>query len=419
MSEQAAHKNNADTGRTFQDVKSRVNLVDYIEAATGTPGKKAGVQMFFNPCPFCGHNDCFGSKGPAFDFYKCHSCDKKGDVFTFAEEFKGLGKGDALRDVAQFAGVTLPDLKAAGGAAGKGERTTTKPIDNTLQRVLEATVAHYRSVLAGRKDVMEWLTAAKPLGRGHKLATIEVMEVGCSDGKLAEALQKQGFSIEQIKAAGLYVERKDAPGEWRDFFTPGLVIFPHRLTTGEVAHFTLKDPRKKASYQFRAENRLDGFAWGNQKAIRAEQLILCEGENDLASFVDAGTRNVLASLGSIGEEQLRWLETHANNKKFVLWFDYDTKYGDNGQPPAGLKYTRKLYQRLLRLRSVQVTVATALMEPGEDPDDWIQKDVESAPRRIQAAIKKAHNPLIWELRVMPADVRADADAALRYLTEIE
>jgi DNA primase len=408
-------KDPRDTTRIFQDVKARANLVDYIQHVTNLAPARVGSQIRFNPCPFCGHNDCFTLYGEGMSAYKCHSCDRAGDVFTFAEAHKALAKGDALRDVAQFAGVTLPERKTEWGG---GE--ARPPADSVLQRILEASISHYRLVLASRPELLTWLTAPKAeKGRGHKPATLEAMEVGASDGRLAQALQAQGFTLEQIKAAGLYVEKKGKPGDWRDFFLPGLAIFPHRLPSGEVAHFTLKDPKKEIDYQFRAQNRLDGFAWGNQKAIKAETVILCEGENDLASFIDAGSRNVLASLGSVSAEQIRWIDTHAAGKRFVLWFDYDTKWGDQGQPPAGIKYTRKLYQHLLRNRGCKCVVASALMEPGEDPDDWIQKDIDGAPRRIAAALKKAHNPLLWELKVLPANVREAADATLRYLEEID
>lgn len=397
-----------DSKRVFADVKARASLADYIEYKCGTTAKRVGSSIFFNPSPCCAHNDCFSLFGEDHSAYKCHSCGEGGDVFSFVQAREGVGAGEALQLVALWAGVTLPKLS----------RDDAAP-PNALQRVLEATVAHYRAVLARSPHLLTYLKTPKPDGRGHVDATIEAMEMGASDGQLLEALTGQGFSIDEVKAAGLYVESKKNPGEWRDYFVPGLIIYPHRLPSGEVAHFTLKDPRKKLDYQFRAEHRLDGFVFGNQRAINAETVIVCEGENDLASFFDAGFRNVLATLGSLSDAQIQWIENHSNSKRFVLWFDFDTKPGANGQAPAGTRYTRKLYQRLLRNRTAQVVVASALMEPGEDPDDWIQKDREGAGKRIQAALKKAHNPLLWELRVLPADVRADADAALRTLEEME
>jgi DNA primase len=411
----------SNTSAVFQDVKRAADLADYIEAHSTSKRVKKGSNIFFEPAPCCSHNDCFHLWNDDASF-KCQSCGEVGDVFNFAESVLGMDKGEALREVAKWAGVTLPELKkpTAPRAAPAAATAESQPkAENRAQMLLESAIKHYQDALTQRADVMEWLTAAKPAGRGHIAKTIQTMEIGCADGKLAELLQKAGFSIEEVKASGLYVESKKNPGEWRDFFVPGLVIFPHRLPSGEVAHFTMKDPKKKLDYQLRNENRLEGFMFGNQKAIRGESVILIEGENDLASMFDAGVKNALASLGQLSDEQIRWMDTQCNGKTVITWFDYDTKWGDKGQPPAGMKYTRKMYQRLLRNPDCKVLVASGLMEPGEDPDDWIQKELDTAPKRIQAALKKATNPLLWELRVMPADVRGDADACLRYLSEID
>lgn len=404
-----AESSNNSTQAIYKEVKSKASLPDFISLHANITPKRTGNSIRFNPCPHCGHKDCFTVFGEHSDAYKCHSCGVGGDVFTFAEQFLSLTKGQALRQVAQFAGVVLPD-----------NNSDTKPEQNPLQEVLQAAVKHYRHVLTQRAESMTYLQTDKPEGRGHVTKTIEAMEVGFSDGKLAQALQAQGIPLDKIKQSGLYVENKKRPGEWKDFFCAGVFIFPHRTETGDVGHFTIKDPRKKIDYQLRTENRLSGLQWGNQCAINKNKVIhLVEGENDLASFFDAGLRNVMATLGQLGDEQIRWLLKHASGKHFVLWFDYDTKYGDNGQPPAGIKYTRKLYNHLLRQPDCQVTVASALMEPGEDPDDFIQKDKASASKRIQTITKKAHHPLLWELRVMPADIRNDAHATLQWLEDID
>lgn len=391
----------------FREVKRAASLIDYITSTTESKAKRVGKGYHVNPCPFCGHKDCFSVFGEREDQYKCHSCEASGDVFTFAEHHKALSKAEALRDVARHFGVTLPEPRKNGKGQGG---------DNPLQRVFRAAVEHYQEQLKNRPDVMTWLTTPKPEGRGHKEQTVKLMETGFTDGKLAEALQAKGLDLEQIKQSGLYVEKG---GKWRDFFTAGLVIYPHRLETGEIGHFTIKDPKKRIDYQLRSENRISGLHWGNQKAIRSETVIICEGENDLASFIDVGVTNVLATLGQLGDQQIQWLLARSTGKHFVLWFDYDTRYGESGQPPAGVKYTRKLYNHLLRQPDCRVSVASGFMEPGEDPDDWIQKDLGTAKTRIRSVLKKAHHPLLWELRIIPADVKSDANATLHWLEDIE
>lgn len=404
-----------ETTAIYKKVKEGSNLVKYIEDNTNITSKRTGNSIRFNPCPFCEHKDCFSVSGDHEDGFKCFSCNQSGDIFTFAEDYKKLKKGDALRDVANSFGIELPAPKAQQASSKKD-----KP--NPLHEVLNAAAEYYRSVLVSRPESMAYLTSPKPDGRGHTQKTIDTMEMGFTDGKLAEALQQKGISLEKIKQSGLYVEKKvdNKPSDqWRDFFLPGLVIFPHRNEEGKIGHFTIKDPRKKMAYQLKTENRIGGLVWGNQRGIDNSTINIVEGENDYASFLDINIPNVMATLGQLSERQVQWLLTQSRDKHFILWFDFDTKPGSNGQPPAGIKYTRKLYNHLLRQPDCQVSVASAFMEPGEDPDAFIQKDKETATKRVQAIIKKAHHPLLWELKVIPADVKEDLNATLNHLEELD
>lgn len=405
-----------ETTSIFTRVKQGANLIKYIEDTANITSKRSGNSVRFNPCPFCEHNDCFSVMGDNEDGYKCFSCSASGDVFTFAEEFKKLKKGEALRDVAQFFGADLPEQS-------REQKTPDAEIkQKPLHKVLNAAADHYSKVLAGRPESMAYLTTPKPDGRGHTQKTIDTMEIGFTDGKMADALVKQGFSLDVIKQSGLYVEKKKEgkpTGEWRDYFLPGLIIFPHRNEVGDLGHFTIKDPRKKLAYQLKADNRIGGLVWGNQRGINNSTIIIVEGENDYASFLDVNIPNVMPTLGQLSEKQIQWLLTQSNGKHFVLWFDFDLKPGANGQPPAGIKYTRKLYKHLMRQPDCTVSVASAFMEPGEDPDDFLQKDKETANKRVQSIIKKAHHPLLWELKVLPADIKDDLNATLNWLEEID
>jgi len=399
----------------YTKVKERSNLINYIDDSTESTPKKTGNSTRFNPCPLCEHNDCFNVFGENEDTFKCQSCGEGGDVFTFAELYHQLGKGEALRNVAKHFNVELPAPKAQQDAAAKNKTSL-------LHEVLDAATAYYRGVLANRPDSMAYLTSPKPDGRGHIQSTIDTMEIGFTDGKMAEALQKQGISLDKIKQSGLYVEKKikgEPTGEWRDYFVPGLIVFPHRNETGDIGHFTIKDPRKKIDYQLKTENRIGGLLWGNQRGINNSIINIVEGENDYASFLDVSIRNVMATLGNLSTKQIQWLLTHSNGKHFVLWFDFDTKYGTNGKPPAGVQYTRKLYNHLLRQPDCTVSVASAFMEPGEDPDDFLQKDKATANKRVQSIIKKAQHPLLWELKVIPAEIKEDANATLNWLEDID
>lgn len=394
----------------FKAIKARSSLSDYIHLVTGTAPKRVGSCLRFNPCPFCGHNDCFGIYGEEQSSYKCHSCGDSGDIFAFTERFHRKSKADALHLLAGHYNIDV------------GNRKPDDRKSNPLQDVLEAAVVHYRNVLRANSGSMTYLTTDKPNGRCHRQETIEAMEIGLSDGRLAESLQAAGIALDKIKQSGLYIERKGKDGKptgkWMDFFCAGVFIYPHRTESGDIGHFTIKDPRKNIDYQLRSENRLSGLEWGNQKAIRNKTILLVEGEDDLASFMDVGVTNVMSCLGQISEKQLHWLTARAAGKKFVLWFDYDTHSGPDGQTPAGIKYTRQTYRQLLRANGCRVVVATDFMEPGEDPDDWIQKDLSTAGRRIRAVVKNARHPLLWELRIIPESVLENAGDVLMHLNDL-
>ena len=433
----------------FARVKAAVDLTEYILATSDSAAIPAGASTRINPCPHCGHRDCC-TVTPQKQLYKCHSCEAGGDVFNYHELQHASSKGEALKAVAQYAGIQLSAPKAQyasdaenqpGGIAntppkaeamsraqrpksspgeGQTERTAAQQSKhNQLQAVLAAAVEHYQANLAKRPEFLAKLGAPKlDGGRGHNKDTIARMEIGFSDGQLTKVLQKKGFSLDVIKASGLYVQRKiKGKACWVDFFAPGLYIYPHRTESGDIGHFTIKDPRKKLNYQLKTEHRLGELAFGNQRAIRQDTVLVCEGENDLASFFDAGYPNALATLGQLSTAQIQWLLKHASGKRFILFFDNDVKPGENGQPPAGVKYTRKLYMHLMRQPDCEVTVASGMMLPGEDPDDFIQREISTAAARIKRAITTAAHPLSWELALIPEEIRDSHTATLAHLRD--
>lgn len=101
--------------RIFAQVKDACDLADYIESKSAGKRLKSGATTFINPAPCCNHNDSFNVKTKdGAQTWKCYSCQapanlKGGDVFHFAEQVLGMSKGDALKDIASFAGISLPD----------------------------------------------------------------------------------------------------------------------------------------------------------------------------------------------------------------------------------------------------------------------------------------------------------------------
>ncbi len=392
--------------KAFQDIKGKSSLLDFVQKKTGVQPVRVGKAYRFKPCPLCESKDSFTINNKTPELYNCFVCGG-GDIFTFSEKVGNLSKAEALADVAKFAGVNLDDY-----------RDDKKPVRiNKLQELLRETVKYYQACLANNHEAVQFLTKEKPAGRGHTEDTIKQMEIGFTDGGLARALKNAGYTDSLIKQSGLYVEDKNTKGKWRDYFVKGLLIFPHRLQNGDIGHFTIKDPNKRLNYQLAAEHRLKGFYFSNQKAISRDEIIIVEGENDLASCLDIDLVNTMACIGSLSDVQIRWIEKHASNKTFYFWFDNDTKWKKN-KPPAGVIYTRKLYQALIKNPDCTVYVLSALMDSAEDPDDFIQKDKSTARQRFEVLKRKAQHPLAWEFSAMRPEDRENMDAALKYLQDI-
>ena len=279
----------------FQLVKSKANLAEFIcNKSSDAKIKESGNTIRVNPCPFCDSKDSFSIKTDTPEVYKCFSCGSSGDIFNFLEKLDGVDRKESLTILAEQYNVDLES----------GKKPNKKP-ENQLQKVLLAAVDYYKTNLQADNDALAYLTKDKPAGRGHTNETIKKMDIGLADGNMAKTLVKNGISEVDLKRSGLYIE--DKKGEWRDYFVKGLIIFPHKINSNNIAHFTVKDPNKKFEYQLKSENRLGDFHWSNQKCITQETNVLIEGENDLASCFDIGINNAMASLGSLSDKQIRWL----------------------------------------------------------------------------------------------------------------
>ncbi|MEI6313643.1 MAG: CHC2 zinc finger domain-containing protein, partial [Syntrophus sp. (in: bacteria)] len=81
----------------FEEIKRRVDLKDLVARECAGKVDKIGSAWRFNPCPLCGHRDCFtvGEKGR--NLFNCYSCGSHGDSIDFIQQLKGISNIEALR----------------------------------------------------------------------------------------------------------------------------------------------------------------------------------------------------------------------------------------------------------------------------------------------------------------------------------
>ncbi|MBM3129893.1 MAG: DNA primase [Chloroflexi bacterium] len=355
------------------DVKSKIDIVDVIGQYATL--KKAG-RNFKALCPF--HNE----KTPSFivfpdqNTWHCFgSCNTGGDVFTFLMKKENLDFGEALRRLAQRAGVELT-------RDAPGEDAERKK----LRELLATASAHYHYLLKqhpaaqrAREYISKRFITPETAARFELGYALDEWEA------LRSFLSGKGYALRELEAAGLVIARESGSGHYDRF--RGRLMFPIRNRNGEVIGFgarTLGDdePKYLNSPQtplFDKSATLYGLDRAKD-AIRKENLaVIVEGYMDVIGAHQAGFCNVIASLGTaLTEKQLGLLKRLTN--RYALALDPDAA----GQEATkrGLQIAREALAR----KTVPVPMGAGLigfeerleaelfvipLPPGKDPDELI------------------------------------------------
>ena len=359
------------------EIKQRVDIVDLVSESV--PLRKAG-RNYKGLCPF--HQE----KTPSFvvfpDTQSWHcfgSCGEGGDVLGFVQKREGVAFGEALRVLAQRAGVRLrPESEEAAQEAEERDR---------LQTILEAAADYYSEQLAtATGEVARTYLAKRGVGQG----VAAEFRLGYSPNAwraLSTRLMASGYSRQELAEAGLIVE-KEEEGSFYDRFRHRL-MFPIADGRGHVLGFGARsldgsEPKYLNSPQTRLFDKgklLYGLHLARQAVISTETAVIVEGYMDVIAAHEAGYHNVVASMGTaISEAQLQSLARAA--RRFVLALDADS--AGNAAALRGLAVATEALQGeatpsfeggLLRFEQrLNAEIRVAVLPEGLDPDDLIRRD---------------------------------------------
>lgn len=358
----------------IQELLSRSDIESIVSSYVSV--KRRGRNLV-GLCPF------HGEKTPSFTVYPetssfyCFGCGAGGDVITFIKRIENLDYLDAVRFLADRAGMKMPE--------SNGNDATSR----LRLRILEANREAARQFHA-------WLYA--PVGRaaldyyhsrGYTDATIRHFGLGYAPDSfqaLRDALRKKGFKDEELTAAFLEKRSSRSPGQLFDIFR-NRVIIPIIDIRGNVIAFggrVLDDSKPKYlntsdTLAFKKTNNL--FALNFAKSAGGRQLILCEGYMDVIALHQAGFTNAVAALGtSFTADHARLIARYAD--EVVLIFDADA---------AGQKGTQRAIG-LLRTTGVDIRVVT--IPDGKDPDEFIKKN---GAERFRLLLERAANDVEYRL----------------------
>jgi DNA primase len=320
--------------------------------------KKRGSN-FIGLCPFHSEKTPSFNVNPSLNIFKCFGCGEGGDVFRFVERTEGLSFPEAVRLLADRAGVSLPEDDAPDESASE-----TEAVHYALR--FAARFFHDRLTKGeDAKDARDYLKS-----RGFTAASIRTFGIGYAPDAwdaLLEAAVAAGIRPDFLEQAGLIVPRKDGSGHY-DRYRHRL-IFPIFSHVGKVLGFGGRilraedEPKYINSPETRVYNKsrvLYGLYHGKNALRSREEAILVEGYTDVVSLHQAGTHHVVASSGTaLTVDQIALLGRYV--KTLVLLYDAD---------PAGLRATLRGIDLVLGAGLVPYAVQ---LPEGEDPDSFVQR----------------------------------------------
>ena len=396
----------------FDTVKERVDIVQLI--GERVPLKKAG-RSYVGLCPF--HSE----KTPSFHVdpdrrtYHCFGCSEQGDVFTWLEKQDGLTPAEALRTLAERAGVELTSRRAP----EEQERE---------KRLLAANdTAHFYFRQALRGTAAGKAVAAYIGGRGIQPETVERFGLGYApdqfDGLLSY-LRKKGFSEEEAVAAGLVGAGERGP---YDRFRDRLMV-PIKDGRGRIVAFggRAMRPDQPGKYVNSPQTALFNksatlYALDVARAaIRKERTaVIVEGYFDAIAMHQAGFTNTVASMGTaLTEDQYHVLET-MRIERAVVAFDGDAA-GQRSAEARGSELARQVQRAGSRAgrgavaARTGVAVYVTVLPNDTDPDDLARRD----PDRMRGLLGEAKPVLEFVIdRIASRSDLAGPEGRRRFLAE--
>ncbi len=338
----------------LDELYARADIVQVVSAYL--PLKKEG-QRYWGLCPFHNEKTASFSVNPELNLYYCFGCKAGGNVIQFLMEMEKLSFYEAAKLLAERSHIPLPQM------VEDPDYERRRSQKERLYEANKAAARYYHELLwtdAGKK-VREYFYR-----RGLDDGIIRRFGLGASLeswSDLTDELLKNGFTLEELRLAGLTVVKDESKF---DFFR-GRAMFPILDQQGNVLAFggrTMGDapPKYLNTGDTPVFNKRLGVYAVNllKKARNLRRILLVEGYMDVVSLSQAGITGVVATLGTaLTNEQARLLKRFAPE----VWVAYD---GDSAGQHA--------IERALTIFEQEAIPARVLYFPDDlDPDDFIRQ----------------------------------------------
>ena len=341
----------------IEKLKNKNDIVDVVSRYVRLEQRGGN---YWGVCPFHHEKTASFSVNPSGQFFYCFGCHKSGDVISFVSEIESLDFGDAVKFLAERAGLDIPTLKID----DEKIREQKKKKERLLQLLKDAALFYAHNLRTSQAEKHTEYIFKRKLNSD----TVTAFGLGASlnFNDLPKHLLSKGYTYQEMTESGV-VDSKD--GRYYDALGGRLIVpiinqfnqvvaFGGRLL--EKADFA-KYKNTRETVVFSKSNNL--YNLNNLKKIKNERgidsIIIVEGYMDTISLVQAGFHNVVASMGtSLTKDQARILKRYSDK----VYISYDGDFAGQKASIRGLE--------ILKEEGLDVKVVS--LPDGMDPDDVVK-----------------------------------------------
>jgi len=383
----------------IEEIRSRNDIFDVISGYVKLQKKGSS---YFGLCPF--HNEKSGSfsVAPHKQMYHCFGCGAGGNVITFIMEYENFTFVEAVKLLADRAGITLPDAEYS------EENRRAFDLKSRLFEInkLAATYFYHQLQVENGKKAKDYLS-----NRELSEETINQFGLGYANiisDDLYKYFKGKGYQDDILKETGLFSYENSYKSGVNDKFW-NRIMFPIMDVNNKVVGFggrVMGDAKPK--YLNSPETKLfdksrNLYGLNIARISRKPNLIICEGYMDVISLHQAGFNQAVASLGTaltLGQASL--MKRYTN--EVLITYDSDE---------AGVKAA---IRSIPILKAAGLTTRVIDMRPYKDPDEFIKA---LGAEAFQERIDKAMNSFMYEISTMQLEYDLkDPESKTKFFNEI-
>ena len=361
----------------IEEVRSKNDIVDVVSQYVKLTRKGSS---YFGLCPFHNEKTPSFSVTPGKQMYYCFGCGAGGNVFNFIMEYENYTFGEALKHLADRAGVELPKIEYS-----KEVRQKAQEKAELLEINKQAAQYFYYQLRTDKgQRGYEYLK-----NRGLSEETMRKFGLGYSDkfsDGLYRFLKSKGYQDERLRESGLF-NVDERHGMYDKFWNR--VIFPIMDVNNRVIGFggrVMGDAKPK--YLNSPETKIfdksrNLYGLNIARTTRRKYLILCEGYMDVIAMHQAGFNNAVASLGTaLTSGHASLLKRYT--QEVLLLYDSDE---------AGI---RAALRGIPILREAGVNSRVVSLKPYKDPDEFIKN---MGPEAFEKRLDEAKDSFLFRVSV--------------------